>query len=205
MSNYANSLVGAAAAALGLSVAAGASPICEALLNDVAVSAMGAAEVTDKGKCIVLVTTKDGANADVVRPVADSMGNVKLFANGAAVVALAKRSNLPGGEAIEFVKKAVAQSVGDPIAALKSQHKAAVRESAAAAKPLADLNQKKTGAAALGWDADPVGSATRAEYDDIAARIVTVQEWKDKTDARVTTLAAALTAAGINPATYLPL
>lgn len=205
MSIFNNSFVAAAATALGLNVTAGELPIAESLLNDVTVSTMGAAEVTDKGKCIVLVTTKNGADADVVRPVADASGNVKLYANGAAVVALAKRSNLPGGESIAIVKKTVITPVGDPIAQLKSKHKSAVKESEQAAKPLADLGQKKTGAEALGWNTDPVGSATRAEYDDIVARKATVQEWKDKTDARVATLAAALTAAGISPVTYLPI
>ena len=205
MSIFNNSMVAGAAAALGVTVTAGELPIAESLLNDVTVSTMGAAEVTDKGKCIVLVTTKNDADADVVRPVADASGNVKLYANGAAVVALAKRSNLPGGESIAIVKKAVASPVGDPIASLKSKHKSAVKEADQAAKPLADLGQKKTGAEALGWNTDPVGSATRAEYDDIVNRQATVQEWKDKTDARVATLAAALTAAGISPVTYLPI
>ena len=82
MSIVNNSYIAAAAAALGQTVPAGASPIVEQLLNDVAVSAIDAAEVNEKGKCLVLVTTPDG-----VRPVADTAGNVKLFADGAAVVA----------------------------------------------------------------------------------------------------------------------
>lgn len=199
MSIVNNSYIAAAAAALGLTVPAGASPIVEQLLNDVAVSAIDAAEVNDKGKCLVLVTTPDG-----VRPVADTSGNVKLFTDGAAVVALAKRSNLPGGQGVTIVKKAVNRPVGDPIAALKSQHKQASTEAASAAKPAGTLEQQVSGATSLGWNTDPVGSATRAEYDDLLARQTSVAEWKAKCDARVTTLAAALVAAGIDPVTYLP-
>lgn len=195
-----NAYISVAATALGVTVAPGASPIVEQLLNDVAVSEIKAAEVTDKGKCLVLVTA-----AGVVRPVADSSGNVKLFTDGAAVVALAKKSNLPGGQGVTIVKKAVNKPVGDPIAALKSQHKQASTEAAAALKPTQTLAQQISGAKSLGWDTDPEGSATRGEYDDLIARQTSVAEWKAKCDARVATLAAALTAAGIDPVTYLPL
>ena len=165
-----------------------------------AVSAIDAAEVTDKGKCLVFVTTSNG-----VRPVADTSGNVKLFTDGAAVVALAKRSNLPGGQGVTIVKKAVNRPVGDPIAALKSQHKQASTEAASALKPTNTLTQQVSGATSLGWNTDPVGSATRAEYDDLINRQASVAEWKTKCDARVATLAAALVAAHIDPVTYLPI
>lgn len=195
-----NSYVPIAATALGVTVSAGAGPIVEQLLNDIAVSSIKAAEVTDKGKCIVLVETVDG-----VRPVADSSGNVKLFADGAAVVALAKKSNLPGGQGVTIVKKAINKPVGDPIAALKSQHKQASTEAASALKPTQTLAQQISGAQSLGWNTDPEGSATRGEYEDLIARQASVAEWKAKCDSRVATLAAALTAAGIDPVTYLPL
>lgn len=195
-----NAYLSIAATALGVTVAPGASPIVEQLLNDVAVSEIKAAEVTDKGKCLVLVTA-----GGVVRPVADSSGNVKLFTDGAAVVALAKKSNLPGGQGVTIVKKAVNKPVGDPISALKSQHKQASTEAAAALKPTQTLAQQISGAKSLGWDTDPEGSTTRGEYDDLIARQASVAEWKAKCDSRVATLAAALTAAGIDPVTYLPL
>lgn len=200
MSIVNSSYVNIAAAALGVTVSAGAGPIVEQLLNDIAVSSIKAAEVTDKGKCIVLVETVDG-----VRPVADSSGNVKLFADGAAVVALAKKSNLPGGQGVTIVKKAINKPVGDPISALKSQHKQASTEAASALKPTQTLAQQISGAQSLGWNTDPEGSATRGEYDDLIARKASVEEWKAKCDSRVATLAAALTAAGIDPVTYLPL
>ena len=60
-------------------------------------------------------------------------------------------------------------------------------------------------AESLGWNTSPEGSPEKAEYDDLVTRKATVQEWKDATDARVAALAAALTAAGIDPVTYLPL
>lgn len=195
-----NAYISVAATALGVTVAPGASPIVEQLLNDVAVSEIKAAEVTDKGKCLVLVTAEG-----VVRPVADSSGNVKLFTDGAAVVALAKKSNLPGGQGVTIVKKAINKPVGDPISALKSQHKQASTEAAAAFKPTQTLAQQISGAQSLGWNTDPEGSATRGEYDDLIARQTSVAEWKAKCDARVATLAAALTAAGIDPVTYLHL
>lgn len=195
-----NSYVPIAATALGVTVSAGAGPIVEQLLNDIAVSSIKAAEVTDKGKCIVLVETADG-----VRPVADTSGNVKLFTDGAAVVALAKKSNLPGGQGVTIVKKAINKPVGDPISALKAQHKQASTEAASALVPTQKLAQQIIGAKSLGWDTDPEGSATRGEYEDLIARQASVAEWKAKCDSRVATLAAALTAAGIDPVTYLPL
>ena len=195
-----NAYISIAATALGVTVAPGASPIVEQLLNDVAVSEIKAAEVNDKGKCIVLVTA-----GGVVRPVADSSGNVKLFTDGAAVVALAKKSNLPGGQGVTIVKKAINKPVGDPISALKSQHKQASTEAASALVPTQKLAQQIIGAKSLGWDTDPEGSATRGEYEDLIARQASVAEWKAKCDSRVATLAAALTAAGIDPVTYLPL
>ena len=204
MSRVNNAYIPAAATALSLTVSEPVKPIADAMLNDVPVSAIGAAEVTDKGKCIVIATvTINGAQE--VRPVADSNGNVKLYADGAAVVALAKRSNLAGGQSVQIVKKAVQGNIGDPIAALKSKHKQAATESVTAGKPLATLTQQITGAESLGWNTSPEGSPEKAEYDDLVKRKETVQEWKDATDARVTALAAALTAAGIDPVTYLPM
>ncbi len=204
MSRVNNAYIPVAATALSLAVSEPVKPIADAMLNDVPVSAIGAAEVTDKGKCIVIATvTINGAQE--VRPVADSNGNVKLYADGAAVVALAKRSNLAGGQSVQIVKKAVQGSIGDPIAALKSKHKQAATEAVTAGKPLATLTQQITGAESLGWNTSPEGSPEKAEYDDLVKRKATVQEWKDATDARVAALAAALTAAGIDPVTYLPM
>lgn len=200
-----NGYVQVAATAIGVSVAGDASPIAEQLLDNIEVASIKAAEVTAKGKCIVLVGVPDGSGGTDYRPVASAAGDVKLFADGKAVIALAKKSNLPGGQSVAIVKMQGSQSVGDPIATLKSQHRQVVREYASTTKPFTDLSQKITGAEALGWDEDPVGSATRAQYNDLIARRATVQEWRTAINARVTTLAAALTSAGIDPNTYLPL
>lgn len=204
MSRINNAYVHAAVAALGLTLSEPVSPIADALLNDVEVTAIGAVEVTDKGKCIVIASVTIGGT-QYVRPVADNSGNVKLFADGAAVVALAKRSNLAGGQSVSIVKKTVQGNIGDPIAALKAKHKQAVAESVSASKPLAVLNQQITGGESLGWNNAAQGSQERAEYVDLVKRKATVQEWKDFTEDRVTTLAAALTAAGIDPITHLQL
>lgn len=204
MSRVNNAHIPAAVAALGVTLTEPVSPIADAMLNDVQVTAIGAAEVTDKGKCIVIASVTINGTPSV-RPVSDSNGNVKLYADGAAVVALAKRSNLAGGQSVQIVKKVVQGNIGDPIAALKSKHKQAATESVTAAKPLATLTQQITGAESLGWNTSPEGSPEKAEYDDLVKRKATVQEWKDATDERVTTLAAALQAAGIDPVTYLPL
>ncbi len=204
MSRVNNAYIPAAVAALGVTLSDPVSPIADAMLNDVQVTAIGAAEVTDKGKCIVIASVTINGTPSV-RPVSDSNGNVKLYADGAAVVALAKRSNLAGGQSVQIVKKVVQGNIGDPIAALKSKHKQAATESVQAAKPLATLTQQITGAESLGWNTSPEGSPEKAEYDDLVKRKATVQEWKDATDTRVTTLAQALQAAGIDPVTYLPL
>lgn len=199
-----NALVAVAVAAAGLGNMTLGAPIVESLLDQVEVSAVNAVEVTDKGKALVLVTMKDEQGAPILRPVATATGDVKLFADAGAVMAFAKKSNLPGGQPVTVIKRANTGSVGDPIAALKAQHKAAVREAAAAGAAVTSVTQKVTAAVGLHWNTDPQGSATRAEYDDLAARKSTVEEWKTAADARVATLAASLAAAGIDPVTYLP-
>lgn len=204
MSVVVNGYVPAVAAALGLTMGADL-PIVESMLDNVTVVAIGAAEVGTRGKCVAIASVKDENDNTVNRVVCDQNGNAKMFSDGAAVVAMAKRSNLGAGQSVRIVKAARAQSVGDPIAALKNQHKSASREAASAAKPHADLLNKITAAQAQGWNTDPAGSPTRIEYDDLIDRRDSVAEWKTLTTARVATLAAALTAAGVDPVTYLPI
>lgn len=200
MSVKANNYVGAAALALGVTVAANASPICEGLLNDLQVTAFGAAEFDATGKVIVIVQVPDGDGGTVNRPVADSVGNVRLYGDAAAAVALAKRSYLASGLDVRIVRQPRTATVGDPIVALKAKYRTYKREAASAAGSATQLATKKTGAEALGWDTS-VGTPERAEYDDLVKRAASVGEWKAQTDGVVTTLAAALTAAGIDPAT----
>ena len=194
-----NGYLVAAKAAFGVADDLGA-PVVEQLLDNVAVSEVRGYQIADKGKFIVLATV-----AGTVRPVAASTGDVKLYADASAVMNLARTSNLPAGSVVTVTKHGASGTVGDPVATLKSQHKAAVKEAATAAASATSVGAKVSAAEALNWNADPEGSATRAEYNDLAARASAVAEWKTAVDGRVATLAAALTAAGIDPATYLPI
>lgn len=205
MSTKNNALIGAVAAALGLVVVAGASPICDGLLNDVNVTGFGAAEVDATGRVMVLVTITTGTGGSAVhtvRPVADAAGNVRLYADGNAAVALAKRANLASGVQVKFVKADKVVTVGDPIAALKARYKRFKSEAAAALKQSQAVTLKQSAAEALGWDT-ATGTPENVEYLDIAARLVSIGEWKGFNDAQVTSLAASLTAAGIDPVTVV--
>lgn len=205
MSTKNNALISAAALALGVVVGAGASPICDGLLNDVNVTGFGAAEVDATGRVLVLVSITTGApgsEVTTVRPVADSLGNVRLYADGNAAVALAKRANLASGVQVKFVKMDKVAAVGDPIAALKSKYKRFKTEAAAALKQIGVVTAKKSAGVALGWDTAS-GTPEHVEYLDIVAREVSVNEWKAFNDGKVTALAASLTAAGIDPVTVV--
>lgn len=203
MSTKNNALVASAATALGMVVLAGASPICENLLNDLQVNGFGAAEIDAKGRTMVLVSVKGvGANPDVVRPVADSAGSVRLYGDGNAAVSVAKRTLLTAGTSVKFVQFAVVATVGDPLVALKSAYKRFKAEAAAGLKQANTIGTKKTAAIALGWDL-ATGTPENTEYLDIVARDVSITEWKAYCDGRVTSLAASLTASGIDPLTVI--
>ncbi len=205
MSTKNNAFVAAAATALGMVVLSGASPICDNLLNDLNVTEFGAAEVDTTGRVMVLVeiTTGTGGSATTeVRPVADSLGNVRLYADGNAAVALAKRSNLAPGVQVKFVRATKVATIGDPVAALKSKYKSFKTEAALGLKQSDIVTGKKTAGEALGWDT-ATGTPENAEYLDIVARLASITEWKAFCDAKVTALAASLTAAGIDPSTVV--
>lgn len=205
MSTKNNALIAAAAVALGMTYVAGTSPVVEGMLNDLNVTGFGASEVTPGGKVLVLVeiTTGTGGSATTaVRPVADSLGNVRLLPDGSAAISLAKRANIASGVEVKFVKAAKTASIGDPISALKSKYKRFKNEAAASLKQTGILAGKVTAAEALGWDTS-TGTPENAEYLDLVARGVSVAEWKSYNDAQVTALAAALTAAGIDPLTVV--
>lgn len=196
-----NTLIAAASAALGMVVTVGATPICDGMLNDVNVTAFGAAEVDATGRVLVLVAITDGAET-VIRPVADTLGNVRLYVDGNAAVALAKRSSLASGLQVKFVKMDKTAAIGDPVVALKSKYKRFKAEALSSSKQSATVTGKKTAAEALGWDI-AVGTPENAEYGDIVARLATITEWKNFNDAKVVALAASLVAAGIDPATVV--
>lgn len=201
MSTKNNALIGAAASALGMTVTAGAKPVCDGLLNDYNVTGFGAAEVDAAGRVLVLVSVLVGSVTSV-RPVADANGNVRLYVDGNAAIALAKRANLGSGVQVKFVKMDKATSVGDPIVALKSRYKRFKTEGLNSAKQLLALTAKQSAAVALGWDT-ATGTPEFAEFTDIAARGVSLGEWNDFNAAQVTSLAASLTAAGIDPVTVV--
>lgn len=191
-----------AAAAVAVGVTAGATPISENLLNDQPVKALDAAEVSDgSGKVLVFATVTEGG-VDVSRAVADVSGNVRLYPDGSAVVALSKKTNLVPGASVNFVRFNKAATVGDPIQSLKAKYKKAVAESALAEAKRVERTNMNTAAAAQGWDT-AIGTPEYEEYQDLVLRLATVQEWADKLAAQKTTLGAALTAAGIDPATVV--
>ena len=201
MSTKNNALVALAAAALGVVVKEGASPICEGLLNDMKVTQFGASEVDAAGRVLVIVSV-EMSGVDVVRPVADQQGNVKLFGDANAGMTLSKRANLSLGVIAKFVKFNKAATVGDPINALKAKYKRFKSEAANAVKQGALMASKVSAALALGWNT-AVGTPEHDEYNDLAARVASIGEWQAFNATQVVALAASLTAAGIDPLTVV--
>lgn len=201
-----NQLLAAAALSLGITLTPGRPAIAEGLLNDLAVKKLEAAEVSDgSGRVVVFVTVSEdvaGVPTDVVRAVADANGNVRLFGDGSAVVSLSKRSNLVPGSAVRFVRFVKAASVGDPILSLKAKYKRTKAENVSAAAKKLDIQAKQSAADSLGWDT-MIGTPENVEYLDILDRLATVTEWESVTGALKQSLADALTAAGIDPATVV--
>lgn len=181
-------------------------PIIESMLNDVAVEEVRAAEVTSKGKCIAFAFVNKGdGNPAIARPIASATGDVKLYPDAASVVRAARSSSLQDNGKITIAKMLPTATVGDPIAMLKARHKAAVKEAASSQAALTAINTKVAGAQSLGWDTAPAGSAEKNQFDDFTQRAAVIAEWNAANVARVTQYASALTTAGIDPATYLPL
>lgn len=195
-----NAFVGVAAAALGVTIADGTSPICEGLLNDVEIRAIGIVEIDKTGRALMVATTNNNG-ADLPRPVADSNGDVRLYANASAAYGVAKRSNLPAETSVEIIAFDAPGSVGDPVKALIASHKAYVKEKASATTRAGAIAAKITAAAALGWDTAS-GTPEADEYADYLARQTSIGEWLAFCTAKVTALTASLTAAGIDPVTY---
>lgn len=201
MSTKVNKYIAAAAIAAGVATV-GATPISENLLNDMPVKGLQAAEINDgSGKVLVFATVTE-AGADVTRAVADVSGNVRLYSDGSAVVALSKKSNLVPGASVQFVRFTKSGTVGDPIQSLKTKYKKSVAELALADAKKVERTNMNTAAAAQGWDT-ALGTPEHEEYLDLVLRLATVEEWADKMLAQKTALAAALTAAGIDPLTVV--
>lgn len=203
MSTKANALMAAVYLAIGsVAPAVAAVPVLETLLNDYKVSAVQVVQIDDTGRCIVLATVQVALETPVVRPVANSNGDIKLFADMGAAYPMLKRAKLQAGSEVEFFRKTPTPTLGDPVAGLKSQYKSFKSEKAVVDKVKLLIDAKVTAAAALGWDVS-VGTPERAEYDDLIARRGSVNESIAFCAARITALAAALTAAGIDPATVV--
>jgi hypothetical protein len=183
-----------AAAASGQTLGAS---IVEGLVNDKTVTEWTVYE-TDAASGRAMLVVKIGGT---YRPVADSGGNVRIYGNVQAAVAVSKRNG--GGDDVTVYTSEKTKAVGDPVKALIARHKSMKAEDAKAGTSKETIDGSVTAAAALGWDV-AVGTPEAFEYADLLARQVAVGEWKTYTTATLGTLAASLTAAGINPATYLP-
>lgn len=173
-----------------------AATIVEGLVNDKTVTDAKVYENDAKtGRCFLLV--KIGADW---RPVADSAGSVRLYANVQAATNVVARN---GAVPVAVTLKEKESSITDPVKMLIARHKSMKAEDTKAEAAETSIDGKVAAAAALGWDV-AVGTPEAAEYADLLARQVAVTEWHVYTVAQLAALAASLTTAGINPATYLP-
>jgi hypothetical protein len=202
MSVKANVLVLAAVAALGVNLTAGAQPMVEGLINDYDVSAINIAQVDDAGRCIVIVTATNAAGVVQTRPVANSAGDVRIYADFGMTNSLIARAKLSAAAVVTYKRKVKAASLVKPLIALKQSYKAFKAENAVAVKAIAQINSDIISATAVGWNT-AVGTPEAETFADYGVMLLTVTEQKDYTQARVTALAAALTAAGVDPLTVV--
>ena len=179
-----------------------ASPVLETLLNDYKVSGLQAVQIDDAGRCIVLAAVQVGTEPVAIRPVATSNGDIKLFADMGATYPMVKRSKLQAGAEVNFFRKLQEVTLGDPVATLKTQYKAFKAEKLVVDKVKLTIDTKVTAAEGLGWNTS-TGTPERAEYDDYLLRRASTNEAIAFCAGRITALAAALTAAGVDPATVV--
>lgn len=199
-----NVLLAAVYAAMAAPVpAVAASPVLETLLNDYTVTGLDVVQVDDFGRCIVMASVRVGnATVSQLRPVCNVLGDVKLFTDMGAVYPLIKRSKMLDTTSINFVRKEKALTVGDPISTLKAQFKAFKAEKLIVDKSKLAIDSRITAAIGLGWDLS-VGTGEAAEYADYLARRESTNEAIAFCGARITALAASLTAAGVDPLTVV--
>lgn len=197
MSVQKSAIAAAAALAASITVAGG---VAEPLLNDISgVTAMKIVEVNERGNAVLFVV--DATNTRVV---CDTSGSVRVFGDASSAMGAVKRSKVGSAVAVTVRKFDPPVNVGSPIKSLIASHKQAVKELATATTQSTELGNLITAAVAQGWDVQ-VGTPQRAEHDNLVGRLAIVDAWEGATDTRITSLAAALTAAGINPATYQPI
>lgn len=194
------SFVAAAAALVGIP-AVGAQ-VVESALDQLVVNEMRIAEISDGSRqCIVFAGVVNGG-VTTFRPVTDQSGNVRLYSDVTAAIALAKKADLGGGSVV-YEKVEPVGNATNPTAALKAAHKQIKAEDAKADASKAKLDADIVAAEAVGWNT-AVGTPYKATYDEMVLRRVAVVEWATATQTRLTALTAALVAANIDPVTYLP-
>lgn len=187
-----------AAAAAGVVVSAD-NAIVDALLSITLTTGIKAAEISDdSGRVIVFATVKIN-NVETTRAVADTSGNLKLFATSQAAIKFARGASLAPGAVISYVPYQKPASVGDPLASLEARYKAACGKGFAALKKHEAGLEKLQTAVAFGWDTST--GATFAEYTDIQSRVAALDEWKTTTFALIDTLGERLKNVGVIPDT----
>lgn len=201
MSTKTNTAVAFALAALGIATVSAAGPVCEGLLNDKPITALYIAQVDDLGRCIMVVNFGDSENEDY-RVVANASGDVKLFGGLAAATGTIGRAQLVPGAEVVYQRKVKAGTIGDPLVSLKRSFKAFKAEKLAGDMQAADIAAKILSAEALGWNT-ATGTLEAYEYADYLAKKKSVKEWVDFSTARIASLSASLTAAGVDPMTVV--
>jgi hypothetical protein len=101
-----------------------------------------------------------------------------------------------------FKRKEKAVELGKPLPTLKAKYKAFKAEKAVAVKSKDAIAADIIAVTALGYNT-AVGTIEADEWADLQKRLASVTEWLDYASAQVVALAAALTAAGVDPATVV--
>jgi hypothetical protein len=202
MSIKSNLLKPIALAALGVAVTHGA--IAESLLDNYTVKAVKIAQVDDALRCLVVVTVNDGVegSVDQVRFVATVNGDLKVFANLGATTALVQKSNMSADAVTTVVRRLVPVTVPNPVNSLKALYKAAKKSKLSTAAELIAITAQKTAAQAQNWP-NMAGTQFQLTYQDYLLNEAVVTEANAFEAARVVSLAASLTAAGVDPLTVI--
>jgi hypothetical protein len=159
-------------------------------------------EVNPGGQAIIVIQDQGPNGETLNRPVAGTDGSVRLYSNAGTAIAAARRF---GVQSVTALIKAKTGTIGDPVKTLIAKHKAAVKEAASVTASKAALAAKIAGAVALHWDTAAEGTPEADEFADYQRRMQVLNEYDAAMAARVQALASSLTAAGIDPQTYMPI
>lgn len=194
----------AAAAAVGMVLAANSHALAETLCNEYTVKKMGIVQVNAAGQCLVFVSVASGGSGEIEnRVVGDANGAVKLFASYALTAKLMAEAKFDA-DTIVLVKRSVKpEIVTTPSREIITLHKAAKKEVASFAPRVAAMYAETGLAFDLGWSVLPVGAAKREQYEAMENQSSSLNEVVDIAGANVTKYATMLTNAGISPVTYL--